>query len=402
MITEYFKVGIQIDRRNFLAIFLFYFTIYNCYYVFFHTLKLILEIGSPENNLIFAVFYFSIAFSTLLVGCLNKRIHSVRIIYAWATIMPILVICLLFFSDLYPIITILSGILIGIVSWAYSIHFINETLIEERGRLAGIITGLSLFVTPLLLLLANNILNGLIICIILTLCTFISKFLKIPEKKEIVKTDNRHLSKTDRKSFILLIVSLFLLYFDNVTFVNVMTSYLFDYFIQFQLIAGLLQMLFISIGAISFGALVDWVGRKNILVITFSLFGIGTCFSGLYPTAYSFLILSAIVGFCWGVFLNMFLLVIWGEILNGEKSGLKMSFGIGLSIYHFASGVGLLIIPFLQISLFEAAILNAVTIFSSIIMLSYVKETLPAGKASEMKRRLYYERIKKIVKDEAT
>ena len=163
MIKEYFKVGIQINRRNFLALFLFYFTIFNYYYVFFKTLRLIVENGSPENNPVFAVFYFSIAFSTLLVGFLINRISSVRIIYAWATITPILVVCLFFFSDLYLIITILSGILIGIVSWAYAIHFVNETLVEERGRLAGIITGLSLFVTPFLLLLANNILNSLII-----------------------------------------------------------------------------------------------------------------------------------------------------------------------------------------------------------------------------------------------
>ena len=57
--------------------------------------------------------------------------------------------------------------------------------------------------------------------------------------------------------------------------------------------------------------------------------------------------------------------------------------------------------PFLQVSLSEAAMFNAIIVFASIIMLTYVRETLPAEKSSEMWQKLYVEKIKGIVDKEA-
>jgi MFS family permease len=195
------------------------------------------------------------------------------------------------------------------------------------------------------------------------------------------------------KEFLLYLLPWLILCINNSTFIHRVDILLTDQFHEYQAHAAVLKYVSASLGALLFGILSDWLGRKPLIIGGFTMLGIAGCLSGILPNITFFLFFNIIAGFGWSFLLVSFLLIVWGEIPTKEFSGIY--FSTGLSVYYFSKGLEPLLAPLLLLSLSEAALLNAGLMFISVILLVSAKSLLPSEIKEQMQFKLYLERVKR-------
>jgi len=150
---------------------------------------------------------------------------------------------------------------------------------------------------------------------------------------------------------------------------------------DFILFVTLAESVLAGVLAIFFGFLADRVGRRRLLVVGFTLLGLGYAILGLFPEFNRGLLFYTIVdGAAWGIFATLFLLTLWGDIADKHGRGGEKFFVIGFIPYLFSN--------FLQIVFDQYVVspaINLVTVFSfacfflflTFIPLYLATETMP-------------------------
>ena len=155
-----------------------------------------------------------------------------------------------------------------------------------------------------------------------------------------------------------------------------------------------LQVVGGSIGALLGGLMADFVGRRPSLVTGLILYGVSSAISGL-AQSYELFYLSYIgIGLTWGIFLTLYLFVVWGDLANVETH-LRM-YSIGLVIYYSASGVGSFVgSQFSYIPLMVASIISCLFIFLSNIPLLFAPELLTRDLSERIRLKSYISLVKR-------
>ncbi|MEM0096580.1 MAG: hypothetical protein QW660_08110 [Candidatus Bathyarchaeia archaeon] len=147
--------------------------------------------------------------------------------------------------------------------------------------------------------------------------------------------------------------------------------------------------------AVVVGVILDYVGRKRVLVFIFVFLGMAYAVLGLFPYSWvSWFFYSVADGTATGLAFVLFMIVIWGEISTGKSVNF---YAIGEVPFFFAESLSLVLKPFLvlipQSSSFSLA---SFFLFIAVIPLVFAPETLPERIIRERELRNYIERAKRI------
>jgi hypothetical protein len=383
---EYITIGVQITPRQFLKLLLLYYAIYTWYYSFLATLDR-LQAQYPMQLPPLLVF-FSLSITTMLLvrGGIGCRLPIAAYLYAWAGLSPFITIGFAVTTDptLITGLTMVAGGLFGTAVWTYSLYFADLTVITERGRVGSLVTAFTLFTAPIALALSTQ--YTIPVQLFLSLIIFLVLAIKSPRPLPVpFQSGHQPAAQFHHlRRFLLFLVPWLLLSLNNATLIRTISTQLNVQFLALRRTASILEYLSAGLGTMFGGLVVDWISRRTMALISYTMLGITACIAGLIPTPSLYLLFHLVSGFSWGSLLVLFLLIVWSEILPPRISGL--TYGLGLSAYQITQGISGLTTP-LPLSISEAALINAILMFLSIFLLYGAPKLIP----DEVRERMYYD-----------
>ena len=395
------RTGVQLTKRGFLVITILYLTFISWYYVFSLSVLRHVVVSSDEAyQLVYASFNFIIAITLLLNSFLVQRFSKIRILYGFSLATSIVTILLLFTSSttLRLIIVFIVGVFFGIGQLAFFTYFWSLTVSEERGRVAGLVGFSSLLISDLLSLMGEtfDFSGAVMLGVFLSLGPLVIKLLR-PEKKAMLtaKKDERG-HESEKRTILLYSVPWAVATLINATLARNISFHVFQSvpFSSYMFLV-VLQLVATSFGALGGGIIADFFGRRLSLVFGLTLYGISSALEGFVEN-YAILCFGYVAsGLNWGIFLTVYLLVVWGDLASEESCAKRYS--IGLIIFYLATGVGILLTPQIsQISLVTSSLVSCLLIFLSNIPLILAPELLSSDFREKIKLKLYMKVIRKI------
>jgi len=391
----------SISKCNFLTITILFVSIFGWYYMTLPMFNNMLTgLDNTQSLIIWATFYLSIIATALLGTFLSNRFDRVKFISIWsiisaiASLLPML-ITLGNFSQVWMV-SFLLGATFGVGVPSCLAYFAESTVVENRGRVGGITFLIANFSTIFLAIMVNNV-DFVIITIVfaaLRIMGLVILWLK-PENQEVSK-------KKSEVTFVSIFKDrTFRLYFLAWSMFPLVDSFervLVDNHLNSTLLEnmGMVETLVAAVSILVAGLLCDWIGRKKIILSGFVALGIAYALIGFFPDIEPVWYLYFIVdGFAWGVFLLIFLVILWGDIAQINKSEKFYTLG---SIPYFLSSI---IPPLLthisisEIDVHTAFSVAAFFLFVAIMPLVFAPETLPEKKMELRRLRSFAEEAQK-------
>jgi len=279
--------------------------------------------------------------------------------------------------ELMALISFLSGVSLGSVLPSCLAFFSENTRIDERGRTAAMI----LFITYVLYFCLAVTIQLLSIRHALALCA-LWRFLGLVP---ILYLPNRILNETrvqpscksilSDKTFIVYIVPwIVFLLVDATAQPLIMYSDLGEehYYVMAQT-----EMLVGGVFALLGGLLLDFIGRKKMIIWAFTVMGVGYAllsFSYLMP--YVWVFYSVLDGSAWSTLTLVFTIVLWGDL--SKAKGSEKYYALGLSPIFMAGVFRVLLEPLTRnLSLENAFSFASFFLFLAVLPLAYAEESLP-------------------------
>jgi hypothetical protein len=275
-------------------------------------------------------------------------------------------------------------------------HFASTTKSESRGRSGGIIWLIAL---PLYFVVSNflsanlNFEMNIVVCIILSSSALLaSVFIK---NKHLIATDLKESSYYPEKRTILFYSIPWIVYsLINATLaanianntVQSLSSSFYTYLIIAQTTAAL-------IGAVGGGFLADRWGRKAVLILGISLYGVSMALRGFVNIEGAFAFAYIGEGLSSGIFLTLYSFVIWSDL--GNKINYGRIFAVGTMTFYLSVAIGRLGV-FSGIPLVTSALIGCILIFLSNVPLALAPELLPTEVQEKKKLKKYMTTVKKI------
>jgi len=371
-----------------------YFPFFSWYYVFsYDVLRFIVDENTGTFLICNSLFNCSICIALILAGSFIREVKKTSLLYTCSI--------LSFAGTVFMILTpnnilklasyFLSGVLYGTGLLAYFTYFWNLTVPEESGRVTGLIGFIFLPILSVIAILIKQLdfIETATLCIILNLGTLgIIPFNPGNITTLTTKRDLRGLNP--EKGTILLYLIPWLIYsLINATLAKTVSFQVSQYFsVSSLMLLSILQVVGASFGAIIGGVIADFFGRRLSVAFGLTLYGISSAISGLSRSYQLFLLAFFGNGISWGIFLTVYTFLIWGDLATEETCAQRYS--IGLAIYYFATGLGILLTPQLfQISLMFASITICLLIFLSNVPIILAPELLSSDFLEKVHLRLY-------------
>jgi len=363
-----------------------------------------LNVTHAQNFIVWAAYYAAVIGSGIVGSILSNRIGRLNLLYLWTLLGTVTSLLPVLFNSFtithILILTIFLGISLGLGMPSCLAYFAECTIVENRGRIGGItllITNLSapLLVIPFKMfdLTVNSIIFamwrgiGLIIFFLKPEENFASKIKKNVSFTSILRD----------KPFLLYFVAWFMF-----CLVDRFEKSLIDNFLSNSM-PSLLDVMVIMepvIGSLCIliaGLLCDWNGRKRIVVYGFVALGLAYATIGLAPSlTISWYFYFLIDGVAWGIFLVIFLLILWGDL--SQPGTREKYYTIGSIPFFLSRAIPLLLAPsFIDlISPYTAFSLASFFLFVAVLPLMYAPETLPERKIEFRQLRKYAEAARKV------
>jgi MFS family permease len=399
-----------IAQKDFFTVCILLLNVFGWYYM---TLTLInnilsgLTVTHAQNFVVWAAYYVSSVGAGIIGSILSNRISRLNFLYSWIIAGVITSSLPALFNSFtlthLLIISILLGISFGSGMPSCLAYFAECTIVENRGRIGGIILLLTNLSAPLLAIpfeTFNLPVNSIIVAIWRG-SGLIIFFLK-PKEFLASKTKNASFASILRdKSFFLYFISWFMFCLVDRFEKNILTHFLSA---RAQSMPNLLNVMDIvepiigSIFMLIAGLLCDWNGRKRIVLYGFVALGLSYAIIGFAPSSpISWYVYFLVDGIAWGMFFVIFILILWGDL---SQSGNREKYYTLGSIPFFLSSIIPLLLDSSLIELipsYTAFSLASFFIFVAVLPLMYAPETLPERKIELRHLRKYTQKAMKVM-----
>jgi MFS family permease len=344
--------------------------------------------------------------SVIIGSVLSEKMNRFHFFYVWiifgiiASFLPLLLQQSLL-SDIL-IISFSFGFSFGIGMPASGAYFADCTVFENRGRSSGLIFFLTFLIAPILfILIGDNVIVFSAISLVWRAVVLVMFFVFKPKKVKIEQRKHcSFLSVIRNKPFLLYMVPwlMFCLVdrLERVYLEAIFEPWFFEFFVV--LVAPFVGLIFSLVG----GLIADFIGRKRVIVTGFIAIGVEYALLGLAPTLLvSWYGYAFIDGIAWGVFMVIFILLLWGD-LSQDCSSREKYYAIGSIPFFFAELVGIFFRPFMQgipkESAYAAFSLASFFLFIAVVPLMYAPETMPQKNIEQRRLKGYIEQAKKVSK----
>ena len=392
--------GVQLTKRGFILAMIPYFSLLTWYYVFsYDILRLLVEESSNAFLVLGSLFNFLISFASVLSSFFSDRLGKTTPIYAWSIIssMGTIFIMLAPTDIIKSAIYLLLGVVFGIGISSYFAYFWDLTVLEERGRVVGMIGFIFLPIFSVVTILVRNcdLFRTAGLCVILNLVALSIKPLGSHRMTMFTKKKDSEDHNPEKKTILLYSIPWVIFSLVNATLARTVSFHVSQYFsLSSQMLLYALQIIGVSSGAIMGGVISDFLGRKKSLALGLTLYGICSAAWGLAENGERFFATFIGTGLTWGILFTLYSFVIWGDLATEETCGKRYS--IGLATFYSATGLGVLVAPHLfQISLVVASITSSLLIFLSNIPLILAPELLPPDFIEQIRLKLYINLVRR-------
>jgi MFS family permease len=395
-----------IGKRGFLVITILFLSVFGWYYATMPVINSILsglEITPTENIAIWATFYVSIIGTSILGAFLSNKFDIVKFICAWSVLGVVIsflpaILTNVTFLQVWSM-SLLLGASFGLGLPSCLAYFAECTVVENRGRIGGITFLIATISVPFLAILfsAFDLATITVIFALLRGMGLIVFFLK-PKKQSSsqMTTSVSFVSILRDKTFLLYFVAWSMFPLVDRFEIALLEQFLIGWMPNLLDIMVVVEPLVAGLSLLIAGLLCDWIGRKKIMFFGFVALGVAYAIIGLDPYSVSSWYLYFLVdGVAWGIFLLIFVLILWGDL---SQPGTREKYYALGSVPFFLS----YIIPeFLtesfieQISLFAAFSLASFFLFVAVMPLVFAPETLPEKKIELRRLRKFAEDAKK-------
>ena len=398
----------SIDKNGFLVIIILFLSVFGWFYMAMSMIDSILsglDITRTENFTIWATFCVSIIGTSILGAFLSNKGGRLNLFYMGT----VLGVVTSFLPALFTTVTLLHvwsiSLLLG-ASFGLGVpsclaYFAEYTIMENRGRIGSITFLIVSISAPFLGFLFSKF-DLAIMSVIFALWRgmgLIVFFLK-PEKQsssQITKSVSFFSILRDRT---------FLLYFVAWSMFSLVDSFERVLVDNFLIVRGpnllgtmdVMEPLVAGVSILIAGLVCDWIGRKRVILSGFVALGIAYAIIGLFPDfELSWYLYFVVDGVAWGIFLLVFVLVLWGDLAQSKSSEKYYTLG---SVPFFLSSIIPSLLPqsFIEqvcSGMSTAFSLASFFLFVAVMPLVLAPETLPEKKMELMRLRKFAENAKK-------
>lgn len=393
-----------IARKDFSVIFILLFNVFAWFYMTLTIIdSLVSVLSTPDANLIiWGAYYVAIIGSGIVGSILSSRINRLNLLYLWIILGVVTSSLLALLSNFTVIqvliVCVLLGVSFGLGMPSCLAYFADSTLVENRGRIGGIILLTTNLCAPLFAISFKMFSLGVnsLILAIWRGSGLIVFFLRPEEKNAPEMKKNISFKKVlNNRSFFLYFIAWFLFCFIDRFEKEIFTTregLLDPDFYRFMLMIGAaIGSLFAFIG----GLLCDWIGRKRVVIYGFIASGLAYAIIGIYPMIISWYVYSVVDGIAAGILWVTFWLVVWGDL--SQSGSREKYYAIGEIPFFLTSIIQLLSAGFIkEIPAASAFSLASVFLFLAVLPILYAPETLPQKKIELRRLRKYVETARKV------
>ena len=401
MFREHFS-EVAISRKEFFAIFVLLFNVFTWWSI---TQIMIHKVLSNLNmtgmqNIIWIAYYATVLGSSLVGSILSDKIEKISFFYLWmiigviASLLPVLSVNI---TTIYVLAICFSlGFSFGLGMPSCLAYFADFTTVENRGRVSGVIF-LAINFSAVFAVLFQMFDLTIISMISATwrglgLITF---FLLRPEEKIDVQTGKRRsfISILSDKRFILYLLPWLMFCLVNRLEEPFLRHYLEPAFYDFL---GIIESIIVGLFTFIGGMLSDWIGRKRMVIYGFVSLGFAYGVIGIAPSfMYSWYLYGVIDGIAGGIFMVVFILIVWGDL---SQAGVREKYYVIGSVPFFLSEIIQIPLTFyiIQIPAYAVFSLSSFFLFVAVLPLMYAPETLPERKIKIRRLRKYVEAARKV------
>ena len=396
----------SIGKRGFLVITILFLSVFGWYYMTEPMINSILnglEITHTQNLAIWATFYVSIIGTSILGTFLSNKVDRLKFLYIWT----VLGVGISFLPALLTNVTLLQvwsvslllGASFGLGLPSCLAYFAECTTVENRGRIGGITFLIATISVPFLAILfsAFDLATITVIFALLRGMGLIVFFLK-PKKQSSsqMTTSVSFVSILRDKTFLLYFVAWSMFPLVDRFETALLEQFLIGWMPNLLDIMVVVEPLVAGLSLLIAGLLCDWIGRKKIMLSGFVALGVAYAIIGLDPySVFSWYLYFLVDGVAWGIFLLIFVLILWGDL---SQPGTREKYYALGSVPFFLSYIipEFLTESFIDpISLFAAFSLASFFLFVAVMPLVFAPETLPEKKIELRRLRKFAEDAKK-------
>ena len=355
-----------------------------------------------EGNIVnFGIYYLTTALFILVSPVLLKKLKRNFYISVWATLATISSLVLLFGGSNVKteFFLFFAGASVGVGIPACLTYFADNTHTENRGRVGAVIF---FFITLTFVVLAvmldvlkiQNFIYLSFFWAIISLILTIFLRLKKQDTKEIKIYLNSIISN---KKFLLYFIPWLMFCFIDAFEAPILQVFIKQNFgNDFRDFLLLILTSITTFAILVTGFLIDYYGRKRILLYGFILLGIAHGVVGVASqSVFSWYLYALVDGFALGVFIVTFVFTIWGDLSSAENR--EEYYALGTIPFFVVQYIQKLIAPYiLKIPISAAFSFASFFLFLAVWPLFNAPETLPERKVRERELRKYIEKAKKI------
>lgn len=391
-----------IVRREFFIVFIFLFNAFTWWYIMpiiLEDLLVVIDVPSTQTILVWISYFGAIVGSSIVGSILSTRIRRLSFLYAWIVFGIVISLLPALFSKpstIYVlVISILFGASFGLGMPSCLAFFADWTLVENRGRIGGIILLVTNLSAPLFAISFDmfNLTTASVILAAWRGFGLIVLSLKPEEKLTSERKMNPSFSSIlHNRSFILYFVAWLMFCLIDRFETPIQRNYLENYYEPLLMIGPILGSFTAFVG----GLLSDRIGRKRIVLYGFISLGIAYAIIGIIEAPLllwyiSFGVISMSTGLVW----VLFILILWGDL--SQCGTREKYYVIGTIPFFLTNIIQLLSAEYVTlIGETGAFSLAAFFLFLAVLPLLYVPETLPERKIELRRLRKYVEGAKRV------
>ncbi|MEM2105745.1 MAG: MFS transporter [Candidatus Bathyarchaeia archaeon] len=355
-----------------------------------------------EMLLIFGVHCLAILLSAIIGTELLRKILSRHMLLSLWMLLGVIFSLLMIFLEIksWPItlaVSALLGIALGLGYPSCLAYFKDSVDTENKGKIGGIVF-FAAFIGILLVGYLTSVLGFVESVLVYALWRLLGLLIfQIKKDKEaireekVVKTSYTFI--VSEKSFILYLIPWAMFCIVNF-FVGPWQEHHWASDI-FNLVMAV-EFGVASVSALIGGYFADIIGRRRIIILGYILLGIGYAALSIFPDNYLLIGVYAVLdGVSWGLFLLMFLLVIWGDLADNKEA--EKYYLLGALPFLISGYIWVIVTPFAEIIYISTPFsIASFFLFLAVMPLMFAPETLPERKIRERELKSYIKKAKKI------